>query len=549
MEKRMREFRNDLRNGKISRREVMKAALALGISVPAANLLAGCAPAESPPAVEAVAAATSVPPKAPGKIIFGSSADITSMDPAVVQNTGIDEAMYRNIYDGLLSWTGKPGEYAPGLATEWGVAEDQITWTFKLRPEIKFSDGTNFDADVVKYNLDRQLEKATFRIAPHVKEVKVVDKGTVQLVSPQPDAGFLDWVSWPTTSFVSVEAYKKYGEDLGKNPVGTGPFLFDSWVPGEQVVLKKNENYWGDKAQVDEVVMRPISEYGSRILALEAGDIDTIGNVAVADVARLRNMAELRVDIFPSARCMNLIPNLTKPGLTKELRAALNYAIDREAICTNVMLGLTKPSYNFTSSVNFGFRDPNPKYVYNVEKAKELLASAGVAAGTKLCIMCTEGRYYGDRQVAEAVQGMWNAIGMDTEVWLVEWPTYAQWMWGVGPEDPNVVRRDFALTDWGAQDPVFAIKAEATGDWPPVGGNSTFTKDAELERLIVEAGAALDKDKYVDLLGQLQDLIAENSYREFIMESSQVYASKKGVEGFEANPNNHWNFRKIRWAA
>ncbi len=550
MKKFIKNLSEDLRKGHISRRDFLKSALASGAGLPlATSILAACAPQEAAPATTlAEAVLPTKAPAVPGKLIFGAGSDVSSFDPNSGEITGIDEAMLRNLYDGLIDWTGKPGEYVPALATEWSVGPDEVTWTFKLRPDIKFSDGSTFDADVVKYNIDRALEFANFRVGPHVKEVKVVDKGTVQFISPKPDAGFLDNISWAASAFVRIEAYKKYGEEVKLNPVGTGPFLFEEWRPGEQLALKKNPNYWREHAKVDQVVYRPIAEYGSRVLALESGDVDLISNVAVADVNRLKAAVQgVKVETSPSVRCMNLIPNLTKPALNKEVLQALNYAIDREAICKNIMAGLTRPSTNYISTTNFGYRDPVPTYSFNPEKAKELLAQGGYAPGTVLTIMHTEGRYYGDRAVAEAVQAMWKAIGVDTELWLVEWPTYAKWMWSVGPEDPNVQKRDFALTDWGAQDPVFAIWAEVTGDWPPKGGNATFTDDPEMVALVNKAWATLDPEQYKNVLGDLQDLIADKGYRVFIMEQSQVFAMKKGVNGFVATPNNHWPLRSVYW--
>lgn len=547
MDHRIESLRKDLQKGRISRREFLKSALTLGASLPlASTILSACAPQE---AVQTTVPSTAIPPTQPpaqpGKLIFGAGADITTFDPHA-DLTGVDEAMFRNYYDGLIDWTGKPGEFTPSLATEWSLAPDEVTWTFKLRPDIKFSDGSVFDADAVKYNFDRAIEYQNWLVGPHLKEVKVVDKGTVQIISPAPDSGFLDFISWTDVSFVSVEAYKKYGDDVKNNAVGTGPLLVEEWKPGEQLVLKKNPNYWREKAKVDQIIYRPISEYGSRVLALESGDVDLIINVAVTDVQRLKSAAQgIKVDVYPTFRNMYLMANLIKPVLTKEVLQALNYAIDREAICKNVMAGLTRPSINYLSSMNFGFRDPIPTYSYNPEKAKELLAQGGFAPGTKLTIMHTEGRYYGDRAIAEAVQAMWKAVGVEAELWQVEWSSYASYMWGAGIDDPNVQKRDFALGDWGSQDPVYAIASEMTGPWPPDGANSYHTKDPELDRLVKEAWSTLDKEKYKGLLGELQDLIADKGYCSFIMESSQVFAMKKGVTGFQATPNGHWPLKTV----
>jgi ABC-type transport system substrate-binding protein len=121
-------------------------------------------------------------------------------------------------------------------------------------------------------------------------------------------------------------------------------------------------------------------------------------------------------------------------------------------------------------------------------------------------------------------------------------------MWSVPWDDPNVQKRDFALTDWGTQDPIYAVWAEVTGPWPPDGGNATFTDDPEMVSLIDQAWATTDPEERLPILHQLQDHIADNGYRIFILEQSQVYGLKEGVTGFKVNPNHHLDWRSIDWA-
>ncbi|MCC7161974.1 MAG: hypothetical protein IT331_05750 [Anaerolineae bacterium] len=519
------------------------------VSAPVPAPTAASAPTEAP----ATVAAPTTAPQEQSRITFGAGGEPTTLDPHI-QLTGVDEALLKTVYDGLIDWTGKPGEYVPALATEWSVSPDGLKWTFKLREGVKFSDGTDFDAEAVKFNVDRALasEGAAWRWEPFVKSVRVVDKYTVEFTSPKPHAGFLDHISWGSTVFHSPAALEKYGDDLKRNPVGTGPFTLEEWKPGEFLRFKRNPNYWREGPNIDELIVRPIPDYSARVLALESGDVDVIQGVGVVDVERLKNTDGLKVEVFPSVRNMYLIPNMSKELMAKkEVRQALNYAVDREAIVKNIMAGVTRPSNNYFSSNNFGFINPTPSYTYDPEKAKELLQQAGVAPGTKLTIMSTDGRYYGDRIVAEALQGMFNAVGFDTEIWQLEWPTYAQYMWGVGSDDPNVQRRDMALTDYGAQDPVFATFAELFSDggknWPPKGGNATYNDTPELDKLIDEAWATLDPEERKKPLADMQNLMAEEALRIFIMEQSQVYGSKDGVTGFVVLPNNQWSWRLAGW--
>ena len=490
----------------------------------------------------------------PNKVIFGGGGEPTTLDPHVTL-TGIDESFYRNIYDGLIDWTGRPGEYEPALATEWEVAEDNMTWTFKLRQGVKFHDGTDFNAEVVKKNIDRALnsEEIRWRWEPFVESATVIDEFTIEIKSPKPHSGFLDHISWGSTVFHSWEAYEKYGEeDLRRNPVGTGPFIFEEWKPGEFIRLKRNPDYWREGPGIEELEYRVISEYSSRVLALASGDVDQIINVNVVDVPRIRETEGLKIDVFPSVRSMFLQPNLSKDLIAKkEVRQALNYAIDRDSIVNNLMEGLTQPSYSAFSSNNFGFKIPALKFDYDPDKARELLAAAGVEEGTPLTIQITEGRYYGDRQVGEALQTMFNDIGFETELWQLEWPTYAEYMWSLGPDDPNVQRRDMALTDYGAQDPNFQIWADLYsqgGDnWVPGGGNAYYNDTPELDEMIDNAWLTVDDEERAAIYAEMQDFLAEESLRIFIMEQSQVFAAKEGLTGFVALPNHQWSWRTVSW--
>lgn len=555
----------ELENGQISRREFIKLALGLGITMPSILAsISACVPAPTPekPSASTVApAATATTPATAEavkktKVVYGSGADFVTFDPHT-QLTGIEDSFLKNIYDGLIDWTGKPGEYTPSLATEWSLAEDNVTWTFKLREGVKFHDGSEFDADAVKFNIDRALrsEGAAWRWEPYVKSSEVIDKYTIKIVSPKPHSGFLDNASWGSVVFHSVKAHEEYGEEgLRQHPVGTGPFIFQEWKPGEYVRVKRNPNYWREGPQIEELEFRVIPDYSTRALALESGDLDMISNVNMADVERLRQVSGLKIETYLSVRNMFCAPNLTKPLIGKiEVRQALNYAVDRDAICKSVMLDLTRPSYGPFSSSAFGFKIPETKYTYDPEKAKALLKQAGVAPGTKLVMMTTEGRYYGDRQVAEALQGMFNAVGFDTEIWQLDWPTYSDYMNNKGPGEPMVDKRDLILTDFGSQDPIFNLYVDLYSgnqkNWSGrEGANAYFTDDPKLDQLLLDGWAEMDVEKRKVIFEEIQDYIAEQAYKVFIMEQSQVYGLKSDLMGFEALPNQQWSWRKCYWA-
>jgi len=346
--------------------------------------------------------------------VFGGSADPDSLDPAFASD-GETFRISRQIFEGLVST--KPGttELAPGLATKWTQSQDGLSYTFTLQQGVKFSNGKPFDAAAVVANFERwynlrglaQGEDLAYYYRSIFRGFKTNDDpalttslyagstansdGTVTVNLTTPFAGFLASMTLPAFGMQetgAVEAGGGNGTD-GKDPrqsayattgpVGTGPFVFSAWERGQQLTLKRNDAYWGDKAKVATAIVRFISDGTARRQALQNGDIDGYDLVAPADVATLKG-ADFQVQNRPAFNILYLGINQAFPGLGDlKVRQAIAHAIDKDAVVKNSLPEGTKAATQFVPDNVIGYNKDVTTYAYDPDTAKKLLAEAGQA--------------------------------------------------------------------------------------------------------------------------------------------------------------------------
>ncbi len=340
--------------------------------------------------------------------MFAGSTDPATLDPFFA-NDGESFRPARQIFEGLVGTKPGTADPAPLLATSWTTSDDGLSTAFELRDDVTFHDGTKFDAKVACWNFDRwyntppgigQSEDQSYYwislfkgfakgdLTDSVYKSCTVDddyKMTVQLT--EPFAGFVAALSLPSFSMQSPTAIEKYGatgkEDPSQSeyatahPTGTGPFTFVSWEKGAQVTLKRNDDYWGDKALVDEVRVVPIAEPKARADALLNGEVDGFDLVGPADIPRLKDEG-FQVLNRPAFNIMYLgINQAVKPLDDIRVRQAIAYAIDKEAVISASMPEGTEPALEFVPPIVNGYTEDVTQYEHDPDKARELLAEAG----------------------------------------------------------------------------------------------------------------------------------------------------------------------------
>jgi len=245
--------------------------------------------------------------KSGGVLVFGRAGDSVGLDPGR-ETDGESFYVADNVYETLTKF--KPGttEILPGLASSWDVAADGLTYTFHLRTGVKFHDGTPFNADAVVYSISRQFKQdmPDFQFGPWqywggmdmdniVKDVVKVDDATVKFTLKRVEAPFLANLAMNFAAIVSPTAAKMYGADFKSHPVGTGPFKFVSWTKDDNIVLDRNDAYWGQKAYLDRVILKVITDKSARYLALKKGEVDMIEFPNPSDIAAIQADSNLKI--------------------------------------------------------------------------------------------------------------------------------------------------------------------------------------------------------------------------------------------------------------
>jgi peptide/nickel transport system substrate-binding protein len=522
--------------------------------VPAAPTAAvsGAGPTAAP--TEAPAAAG--PPQG-GTIVVGLQAEPTTLDSQQISDYNSHRAAY-GIYDMLLRFKDESTEVEPGLAERWEISENGLEYTLYLRHGIKFHDGTDFNAEAVKFNIDRQIDPnhpyhdtGEFPYAEFtwgmVDRVEVVDTYTVKFILKDRFAPFLNHLAMHPAAMASPAAIEKYGRDFSIHPVGTGPFKFVSWTPGVEVVLEKNPDYWRGAPNIDQVIYRPIIEDQSRLTEFEAGTVNFIVNVPPDDLARLKADPKYTVVEQPGMHTWWVAFNHTKPPFDDvRVRQAMNYAVNKQAIVDNILKGTGTLSINPLPPVVWSYTSDIQRYDYDPEKAKQLLAEAGYPNGFTCDFWLPESGSGMQQPVAmgTAIQADLKAVGIDCKIETFEWGTYLEKVI-VPPEEAGF---DLMEMSWIGDngDPDNHLYILLSGEqWPPHGYNMGFYKNDQVDPLLAEARVTLDKTKRTELYQQAQKLIAEDPPWILIDHEAQIVVMDNKIKNFKLHPTGPFRFDQV----
>jgi peptide/nickel transport system substrate-binding protein len=376
--------------GQLTRRQALKRALALGLGIPlVALVLAACGTAATPTQSSGGAAVAGTPKKG-GTIKAGLDSDIANLDP-LRSSLLVDRQVLYNIYDSLVTYDDKL-TIQPGLAEKWELP-DPKTYIFHLRQGVKFHDGTDFNAEAVKFNIERNLtDKNTKRKSEldTITSVEVVDPYTVKFNLKAPFAPLLANLVDRAGMMVSPKAAQAGGEDFTRKPIdaGTGPFKFVEWVTSDHITLTRNENYWRKDAAgvalpyLDKITYRPITDETVALTNLKTDDLDIGFIVPAKDYAGIKSGGELILSEMPGLGFASFELNTqSEPFSKKELRQAVAEAVDRDQLLKTVFFGIGQPAYGPVPPPSWAFDAAFKPYGASADKAKEYLKAGGKADG------------------------------------------------------------------------------------------------------------------------------------------------------------------------
>ena len=463
---------------------------------------------------------------------IGTSADAQSLDPPNFSLTA-DFTRLDLLYDQLITLA-PDGTPEPGLATAWKQDSD-TEWTFDIRQGVKFSDGTDLTAEVVKTNLERASKAKQGSGYLGVIESVEATGNQVKVRLSKPFSGLLNNLSVPVAGIVSAKAIAEGEKDLSSRPVGTGPYVLKTWNPDELMVLERNENYWGEKPPVKTLEIVPIPEASTRYAALQSGDVHVIENPPPSELASIRDSKDLTEVIEVKAQPVFLGFELKQVPDVK-VRRAIAMAIDKEAIVSTVLEGVGEAATKGLIPPALISPSDEPITIpHDVEGAKRLMAEAG-AKNVTLDLVVPTDYYLKDKEVAEVLKEQLKEIGVtanlkmqESGTWftsLLEHKTQMYWLgWGMPAGDPaDMLTRVF--------------RSGAVNNMSGYAGS-----DEDIDRLALLPVKTKERE---DLMNKIQRrLVMDDVVVVPVYHSTNFYATGAGVEGFHTRRSTLWDLSKI----
>jgi peptide/nickel transport system substrate-binding protein len=467
----------------------------------------------------AVAPAVAAPT---GEVKIGLAAEPNTFDPhlTVGRNTQI---FIVNVFDGLTARDAQ-GNLVPALAESWKRL-NPTTWQFALRKGVKFHNGDDFNADAVKFTLDRGINpetKATIiSELSTIARVEIVDPFTVNVITKAPDfllpvrlgELFGLMLSPKHTTAVGKEA-------IATKPNGTGPFKLVTWLKNEQMVLEANEHYWRGAPKVKRIIVRPILEDAARIAALQAGEVDLIAPVPHARVAELKRNDKLVIKTIPAPRIFHVTIDVRKPPFDNvKVRRALNQAVDVNAILRSLYFGHGTRLATVVDKNALGYDPSVQPYAYDPKAAKALLAEAGFPNGFDTEFDSFTGSIADHSKPAEAIVGFLQKAGVRAKQNVFEFAAF-------GPR--RVQNRTAPLFIYSIGnaylEPSWVLR------WMTQSGLGMHYKNAKLDEMLTRIEATDDPKKRAPLYSDVQKLMKDEAPFIFLFQADAVFGMSTRID-------------------
>ncbi|OWO95002.1 diguanylate cyclase [Rhizobium esperanzae] len=468
--------------------------------------------------------------EAAGVLTIGRREDSTTFDPIkTAQN--IDNWVFSNVYDVLIRVDKTGTKLEPGLAESWTASDDGLTYTFKIR-DTKFSDGSPLTAEDAAYSLLRIRDDPASLWSDSYKVIETAiatDAHTLTIKLKNPSAPFLSTLALPNASVISKKGIESLGaEAYGEKPIASGAFVIDEWRRGDRVILKKNPNFWqADRVKLDGVEWISVPDDNTRMLNVQAGELDAAIFVPFSRVEELKKDPNLNVDIDASTREDHLLINHGHGALgKKEVRQALDMAIDKKAIVDAVTFGQgTVANSYIPKGALFHFAD-NLQRPYDPAKAKEMLAAAG-ASDLTLNYLVRAGDEV-DEQTAVLVQQQLQKAGITANLQKID-PSQEWDMTVAGDYDISVNYWTNDILD-PDQKTTFVLGHDSNNNY------LTNYKNEAVKELVAKARLELDPKKREEMYVDLQKMAKEDVNWIDLYYSPYINVSRKNIDNFHQNP-------------
>ncbi|MFT4416974.1 ABC transporter substrate-binding protein [Fredinandcohnia humi] len=451
-------------------------------------------------------------------LTIAQSADITTTDPQNSLSTTGDR-VFRNVFSRLF-YRDSNMEIQQELVESFESIDD-VTWHFTLKEGVTFHNGDPLTAEDVKFSLERVMNDQSLKEYPYftqLAEVNVVDDLTVEIVTDGPMPTILPLLAKSGSDVLPKKYFEEVGlEEFQKKPIGSGPYKFVEWKRDDRVILEANEDYFGDKPKWKEVIVRAIPESSTRVGELLTGGVDLATDIPPNEWDRINNEEGVSLATGETTRVMLLMLRHTEGFATADprVREAIDLAINEKAIVDSVLKGTGVP---VRSRVPEGVIGSNPdlynSYVYDVEKAKELLAEAGYADGLEISFTAPKGRYPLDGEVAQLVVSMLEEVGIKANLQLLESSAFLDVYNSKKNEDLIMIALADGLFD-ASYSLVHYTKERAAGQ--------TDYFNEKVEQLYHDAGRNLNSEERIKQYQEIQAIVAEERPHVFLFSQNANY--------------------------
>lgn len=489
---------------RISRRDVLKGGAAVGLA------------AMMHPSLGRFAWAASR-----DRVIVYNASGLDNLHP-YDHSSGALYGVWQHMMEPLVEFDYQQARFVGRLAESWEYRGKE--WEFKLRKGVRFHDGSPLTSEDVAFSIDRMkndkksLQRRSFR---NVQEVRTPDEHTVVVVTKKPSVTFLS--RGVRNRFVmSKTVADKYGKDVDKHPTGTGPYRFVSFKRDGDLVLTRNDDYWGQKPAIRDLVWRKVVEVSSRMAGLEAGQTDVMDRVPVHEVARLNRNPRVGVRSVPGLRIYFFAFNVNyKPWDNKLVRQAANHCVDADAIVKNIFDGNGEVLQGPVGPRVIGYNPDVKRYPYDPGKARELLAKAGHPDGVDVKLHFSPGKYEKDTELVQVVANQMSKGGFRVEIVPQEWVVF----WGRGGVNGGKV--PFYYIGRGsvldADTPLYQYFR--TG-----GSKRTNFSHAEFDQLVDAEQAESDEAKRLAILRKMSEVIMDEAPLIPLYQLFDHYGAARNIE-------------------
>ena len=478
----------------------------------------------------------------PGKkvLVVGLHQEPQTLDP-VATTTASYQSVTASTIEQFVYFGPDSAKIEPGLATSWKQI-DPLTLELKLRRDVKFSNGEEFDAESAVYSIKLMMMAKAYAIwTTEFAGAEPVDKYTVRIKTKRPSGMVLSGLA--RGGYVYPAKYHKEVGDakFGTAPIGTGPYKFAEWQKGSRITFEPNPAYWGGPPKLGGIAWRIIPEESPRVAALQAGEVHLITNLSTASVSRIKSDSRLELVSRQGLRMFGSFFDelMDHPVKHKLVRQALNYAVDKQALVKLYGGEATVMEGQYLTSGTVGF-NPNVKaYPYDPKKAKELLAQAGYATGFAMTLSYTIDRYPLDKEMGQAVSAYLDAVGLKVTQMPLEYGKYRD-NFRAGPGKAGPIFQ-WALLTPPESSMTLNMWAKDVPDY------RRFVSKPEIDELLEAGSRETDEKRRAELYQKLVAVWHEDPHCIYLLVPNDIYGKSKDLKGWQAQSDQVVDLRKAEF--